>query len=41
MTGRTSVLAALGAALLFGASTPFAKQHLIYSLFPRQRESSP
>lgn len=26
MTGHTSILAALGAALLFGASTPFAKQ---------------
>ncbi|GLU39208.1 DMT family transporter [Pseudomonas sp. NBRC 100443] len=26
MTGRTSILAAVGAALLFGASTPFAKQ---------------
>ena len=26
MTGHPSILAALGAALLFGASTPFAKQ---------------
>ena len=26
MTGRSSILAALAAALLFGASTPFAKQ---------------